>query len=600
MKSVFPNARFLSLFIRNHLVLVGCTILSGLGFAVFESLNVAAIFPVMNSILTVTQPPGDNGRVIHFVNRIVSYFPLQDLFISSCVLLIGATFFKSMSFLLFNYVSNKLSQICRRDLQNQIYEKFLYSDYQYFLDNKQGTLLYRLLNAPSHVGTALKLIPDIFIQSIKILFLIILLFTMSARAATGMLVVGVVFGILIKSLSRKTYRFGKEVTQALTDETTIANESVSGIRQIMIFSNQKMWIRRFWGKINAYYHYKLRSQILNATPVIILEPIVISAVACIGMLIKVRYGNQFIEVLPMLSVYALAIFRINPSLSIIGQHRMLMMNILPNIEICYSTLVANTRSLQNGQRKLHSFQKQISFENVAFHYPNRGNVFKELSLVINKGETIAIVGPSGAGKSTLMDLLVRLYDPTHGNIKVDKIGLKDIKIDTWRNKIGYVSQDPFIFHATIDENISFAENKYSEEEIIAAARNANAHEFICEFPDGYQTVVGDKGMKLSGGQKQRITIARAIIRKPELIIFDEATSSLDTISENLVQKAIDEISKKYTVIIIAHRLSTIQNADRIIVLDNKRIAEEGKHSELLSFKGVYWALYNQATTNYNG
>jgi ABC-type multidrug transport system fused ATPase/permease subunit len=220
--------------------------------------------------------------------------------------------------------------------------------------------------------------------------------------------------------------------------------------------------------------------------------------------------------------------------------------------------------------------------------------------VINKGETIAIVGPSGAGKSTLMDLLVRLYDPTHGNIKVDKIGLKDIKIDTWRNKIGYVSQDPFIFHATIDENISFAENKYSEEEIIAAARNANAHEFICEFPDGYQTVVGDKGMKLSGGQKQRITIARAIIRKPELIIFDEATSSLDTISENLVQKAIDEISKKYTVIIIAHRLSTIQNADRIIVLDNKRIAEEGKHSELLSFKGVYWALYNQATTNYNG
>lgn len=578
---------------KNHLTLLSCILLTSIGFALFESANVAAVYPITNFTLTDSGPIEDGGKIIDVINHFVGYFPFKDLFISACLFLILASILKSLFFLLFTFVSNKLSQTARRDLQNRIFQKFVYSDYQFFLDHKQGALLYRLLNAPVNVGTVLKLVPDILLQGCKIIFLIFLLYSMSPRAALGMLTVGVLFGLLVKKLSSKSYLFGKEVTQSLSEQTTIANESISGIRQIVIFINQRMWIRRFWEKINTYYHFKLRSQILNAIPVIVLEPVIIAAIGCIGIFIKINYGTRFIEILPMLMVYAFAITRINPALSIIGQHRMLIMNVLPDLEICYSTLDRPTRSIVDGRIALESFKDQVVFENVSFSYPNRGEMFTELSFFIKKGQTTAIVGPSGGGKSTLMDLLVRLFDPTQGEIKIDGIGLTDIEIASWRNKIGYVSQDPFIFHATIAENIAFHDNRYSMEQIVEAANTAHAHEFITHFPDGYRTVVGDKGAKLSGGQKQRLTIARAIIRQPELIIFDEATSSLDTISEKVVQRAIDDISKKYTVIVIAHRLSTIRNADRILILDHKRIAEQGTHADLIDAKGIYWKLYNQ-------
>ncbi|RJQ53512.1 MAG: ABC transporter ATP-binding protein [Desulfobacteraceae bacterium] len=530
------------------------------------------------------------------MNHIVQVVPFQDLFFSACAIFIIATTLKALCFLSFTFYSNKLSQASRRDIQNKIYTKYMDSDHQFFLDHKQGTLLYRLLNAPVNVGTVLKLVPDIFVQSVKILFLIILLFSMSPNAAFGILAVGTLFGFLVKRLSSVSYRFGKEVTQALSDQTTIANESISGIRQIKIYSNQKLWIRKFWEKINAYFYYKFRSQILNAIPIMILEPLIICAIGSIGILLRIKYGNRMAELLPMLTVYMVAILRINPSLTIIGQHRMLIMNVLPDLEMSYSALKSPTRTIHDGRVSMKSFDDKITFTDVTFTYPSRGEVFKNLSLTIRKGQTTAIAGPSGAGKSTLMDLLVRLYDPLQGTIQIDGIDLKEIRIESWREKIGYVSQDPFIFHATIAENIAFDMSRYPMAEIIAAAKIANAHDFIREFPDGYDTVVGDKGAKLSGGQKQRITIARAVVRKPELIIFDEATSSLDTISEKQVQEAIDDISEKYTVIIIAHRLSTIKNADRILILDDKRIVEEGNHKELLQQKGMYWRLHQQAVS----
>jgi len=588
-----PIHKILFSFLKNYICLVIIIIITSLGFAVFESVNVAAIFPVVNSILTESGYVEDYGRIITIINETIQFLPFEDLFFSACFFLIVAAFFKSFFFLLFTYFSNKLSQLSRRDLQAKIYEKFIDSDYQFFLDHKQGALLYRLLNAPVNVGTTLKLIPDIFIQGVKIVFLIILLFSMSPKASLGMLAVGSVFAFLVKKLSDRSYGFGRQITQALSDQTTIANESISGIRQIKIYSSQNTWIKRFKDRIDTYYRFKLRSQIFNAIPVIVLEPVIIIAIGLIGIILKFRYGENFVNLLPVLMVYAFAIIRINPSLSIIGQHRMLIMNVLPDLQICYSTLSAKTRSIHNGHIMFRSLKEKISFENVCFSYPKRGEIFKDLSIVIKKGQVTAIAGPSGAGKSTLMDLLVRLFDPIKGDINIDGIKLKDINISSWRSKIGYVSQEPFIFHATIAENIAFDSAKYSSEEIVEAAKIANAHDFICEFPDGYQTVVGDRGMKLSGGQKQRITIARAIIRKPELIIFDEATSSLDAVSEKLVQQAIDVISKKYTVILIAHRLSTIQGADKILVLDNKRIVEQGNHEELLTLRGIYWRLYNQ-------
>jgi len=214
-----------------------------------------------------------------------------------------------------------------------------------------------------------------------------------------------------------------------------------------------------------------------------------------------------------------------------------------------------------------------------------------MNFEIKKDQITALVGSSGSGKSTIVNLLLRLYDVDKGSISIDDINIKDYENFSFLKKVGFVSQDTFIFNSTIKENITFGE-EYTDQEVIEAAKLANADEFINKSPDGYETIVGDRGLKLSGGEKQRLAIARAIIRKPEILILDEATSSLDNVSEAVVQQAINKVSNNCTTFIIAHRLSTVQNADMILVLDKGKIVESGTHKELLKKKGNYWELYN--------
>jgi len=218
-------------------------------------------------------------------------------------------------------------------------------------------------------------------------------------------------------------------------------------------------------------------------------------------------------------------------------------------------------------------------------------VLDRVSAIFTCGKTTAIVGPSGSGKSTMVDLVIRLFDPTAGRITVDGVDLQAYDVTSWLNAIGFVSQDTFIFHGSIQENIGFSRPDATFEEIVEAAKLANAHAFISAMPEGYETVVGDRGVKLSGGQRQRIAIARAILRDPQILILDEATSALDTMSERQVQKAIEQVSRNRTVIVVAHRLSTVMSADKIVVLDSGKVVEEGTHRELTARQGLYWRLY---------
>jgi len=213
-----------------------------------------------------------------------------------------------------------------------------------------------------------------------------------------------------------------------------------------------------------------------------------------------------------------------------------------------------------------------------------------VNLTIEKGKVTAIVGSSGAGKTTLINLILGFYETSGGRVTIDGLPLQEYKLETWLSKIGFVSQDPFIYHSTVANNILFGRNGHSMDSVLRAARIANAHGFITELPQGYDTIVGDRGMKLSGGQQQRIAIARAILDDPELLMLDEATSSLDSVSERVVQEAIDNVAKDRTVLIIAHRLSTIRYADKIIVLDKGQVVEEGSHRELISIQGHYSRL----------
>jgi ATP-binding cassette subfamily B protein len=242
--------------------------------------------------------------------------------------------------------------------------------------------------------------------------------------------------------------------------------------------------------------------------------------------------------------------------------------------------------------ELKNVKGEIVFENVGFSYDEGKKVLHNINLHVSAGETIAIVGPSGGGKTTLCSLIPRFYDINEGSIKIDGIDIRDIKIKSLRRNIGLVQQDVFLFSGTIRDNIRYGRMDATDEEIIEAAKAANAHEFILELSDGYDTLIGERGIKLSGGQKQRIAIARMFLKNPPILILDEATSSLDNQSEAIIQKSIEKLSKNRTTFIIAHRLATVKHAKRIIVLTENGIVEEGTHEELMNKKGEYYKLYN--------
>ena len=242
--------------------------------------------------------------------------------------------------------------------------------------------------------------------------------------------------------------------------------------------------------------------------------------------------------------------------------------------------------------ELKNVKGKIDFENVSFSYDNRNKVLDDVSLSIDAGKTVAIVGPSGSGKTTFCSIIPRFYDVSGGNVKVDGIDIRNLKIRSLRKNIGIVQQDVYMFTGTIKENIAYGDINATDEQIIDAAKRANAHEFILQLENGYDSYVGERGVKLSGGQKQRISIARVFLKNPKILILDEATSALDNESERLIQKALDLLAKDRTTIVIAHRLSTIINADEIVLLTDEGIKEKGTHKELLELGGEYAHLYN--------
>ena len=251
---------------------------------------------------------------------------------------------------------------------------------------------------------------------------------------------------------------------------------------------------------------------------------------------------------------------------------------------------SNITSPKDGGKELTEFSDSIEFRNVRFCYEGDREVLGGINFTVRKGETVALVGPSGGGKSTTSDLIPRFYDVTSGEVLIDGTNIKEYNLPSLRKAMGIVSQETILFNDTIENNIRLGNDTATMEEIERAARVANAHDFIVESPEGYQTNVGDRGTKLSGGQRQRLSIARAVLKNPDILILDEATSALDTESEKLVQAALDKLLAGRTSVIIAHRLSTIKNADKIIVIDQGRIAEEGTHNELIERGGIYAKL----------
>ena len=423
--------------------------------------------------------------------------------------------------------------------------------------------------------------------------ILVLLFSMSLKGTILILIGGIGYFYLTKYLSIKVhYIAGKKGLESGQKETVVINEFTTGVKQIKVFETFPYWKNLFDNAIYTYWKYNRKSFFWTHVPEVLLLMLMYIGIGGVVIFIKLQNPNNFLSIIPVVGTFAFAVFMLMPKISKFGKYRMNFMSMLPNAESVYNILKDTTYSkIQNGHKKFLGLKSYIKFKNVKFNYKDRNILLDNISFDIQKDKITALIGSSGSGKSTIAHLLLRLHDIDSGNITINNIDFKEYDIFSFLKKVGYVSQDTFIFHASIKENITFGGN-YTEEEIINSSKLANADEFIQNFPEKYDTIVGDQGARLSGGEKQRIAIARAMIRKPEILILDEATSSLDNISESIVQQAINKASKNCTTFIIAHRLSTIQNADVIYVLDQGKIVESGNHQELLEKKGKYWELYN--------
>jgi ABC-type multidrug transport system fused ATPase/permease subunit len=557
---------------------------------ILETATVAALYPIVD--LGLNAKSGQGNILLSLIATMAEIFPVKDAFISYCILIIllAITVFIVKTFNI--YLTARLSTNIVGKVKERLFEKQMRADYQYFLETKQGGLVYTTTIAANGVSTLMTSAAKILSEIILMLFLFVLLFAMNWKGAILVTLIGVGYYFITQYVgTRISYDTGKGKAEKSTSEHVLLNEVFNGIKQIKVFVTQSGWVRQFNRTVRDYYTYYRRNMVWNEIPAYSLWVLLFATITIMAIVLRMQNPTGFTPLLPLFGTFAFAVLRLLPPIANFGSLRMQIMSALPDAELTYAALNKQFSTIKDGMREFKTFTSNIQLDNVSFTHKGRSKTIKDVSITLEKGKTTALIGPSGGGKTTIVDLLLRLFDADKGQIKIDGIDLKEYKLSSWLNRVGFVSQDTFVLHDTVKNNITFGSDGYSDKEVTQAAKSANAHDFILEFPQGYDTIVGERGMKLSGGQKQRIAIARAIIKKPDILILDEATSALDNIAQTLVQEAVNKISKERTVTVIAHRLSTIIDADKIIVVENGRVMEEGTHRELTKKRGAYWNLY---------
>ena len=496
-------------------------------------------------------------------------------------------------------LSGKISSSIYKNIVDDLYVKIQSLDMEYFSTTKVGELMTKVLNDPANVNTFILE----FFEFLKYVFTAISYLVIAIRIdwklTLGMFIVAPILMTTVKKYSKKLKKSGKERQEATGTLNSKLQETLSGIRVIRAFATEKQEIRNF-KKISL----ELKKVVMKTVGYNAKSNSVSEALNYVMMAILLLFGGYRIlrgrvfttgDFLTIMSAIGSMYTPVRRSANI---YNSLSTNI-PSIGRIFEILdVVPEIADAPDCIKFEEFKSDITFENADFSYKDSDEkVLKNINLVAKKGETVALVGNSGGGKSTLVNLIPRFFDVTGGKITIDGVDVKNYKIKSLRKKIGIVPQETFLFGGTILENIKYANQNASVEEVIEAAKKANAHEFIEKLEQGYETEIGERGIKLSGGQKQRISIARAILENPQILILDEATSALDNESEQLVQDALEKLMKGKTTFVIAHRLSTIINSDKIVVIQQGEIRETGTHEELLDKDGIYKSLYNKSFKN---
>jgi len=436
------------------------------------------------------------------------------------------------------------------------------------------------------------------LEGVRAILLVLVLFLIKPLLAVCILGISVISYVVVSRLLRhRVYNFSAVTRNALTAITALFSEFMTGLKQIRVAHASGAWDIRYDQQNRRLKDAVAQSHLYQSVGRTTTSFLVVLVLFGGVVALRKMHPAAFVSNLAFLGVAGATFLRLLPAITMMGQLPIEIVNNLPDVERLYDLLHTVTPAPKNGTLVVRRFHDAIQFHDVSFAYPGRAPLFMHLNVGFAKGQFSAVVGPSGSGKTTLIYLLLGLYRPASGQIWVDGVDLKDLDLATWYAQVGYVSQDMVLFNTSILENIRLLNQRYTRTEVERAARLSLCDEFVTTLPDGYETVIGERGMRLSGGQQQRLALARALLHNPSLVLLDEATSALDTASERLVQQAMWTASRERTVIAIAHRLSTIEQADVIYVLDHGQLVAQGRHHELMAQRGVYTTLQSAGAGN---
>ena len=479
------------------------------------------------------------------------------------------------------------------DARRLVYEHIQRLSLRFYEDKQTGQLMSRIINDTDLFERMIAhALPDVIVNGITLVGVTAILLSMNVRLTLLTLIPIPLIVLALIGYSKMVRPAFKNRQQSIGELNAVLNDSLSGIREVKAFAREEDELDKVDDKIQLVLHKNLRALKLMA----IFNPIFDFA-AGIGQLLVIYFGARM-AITGTISIADLVAFFLYldsfyTPVRNLGNSMEAVQESLAGFERIADILTVSPEIASPATP--HGFtepiQGNVRFENVRFYYNQGEDVLMDVNLDIPAGSTLALVGPTGVGKTTLVSLIPRFYDVIEGKVSVDGVDVREIEMDLLHQSVSMVLQDVFLFHGTVRENISFGKPDATEEDIIRAARIANAEEFIQHMPNGYDTLIGERGVKLSGGQKQRLSIARAVLKDSPILILDEATSSVDTETELLIQQALERLIKGRTTIIIAHRLSTVRNADRIVALEGTGIVESGTHDELLTKNGLYHKLY---------